>query len=421
MKISLLLQREPFKQIFAHSLARYLTTTTGRSHKVRWLAHSAPLAQLARRQSGLWLCNPTLNIIYSVRAQHRVFANPWREFLIGPTPLSTLAHGLYLGANTAPLGRGLLPSIHLQIEPELDGAESILILGGNSRLRIIDFARKQVVSILKEGFDDRAFRRELRLRQSAPPPMSPSILEVRDQGRAFVEPLLRASSAGRMLNKSAGEQALQKVTRACASWSQDSEEHISWQAWWTRLRQRCEILAGRIADDKEASIARLMKWIQASGAQLERLGIKKHGLRTALSHGDLQSGNILIENKRPWLIDWESVDRRVLDYDAWTLALGPRYRVDGRMQRLQKLARKASVHSDSPHRDDKEAQRRLLLYLLEEAKFYLEESAIGPLFGPTPGTVAFVRGLPAPPQARDGISAENQATMSEFMGNNDAD
>lgn len=387
MKISLLLAREPFKQVFCATLARYLWTTTGRAHRVSWQPGPAPWALLARRPAGLWLVHPELNAVVSARARPEVFANPWREFGRGATPLKTALQRTYLALHSAPGLGGAFASHHLRIEPELDGAESILILGGNTRLRLLDLQRGEVVSILKQGFADAAFKRELDLRQTGALPLAPPIVQIRDLGRAFVEPLLMADPLGRSDDSKREVAALATVKTALQTWSAASQRTIAWSDWWGTFRARCEQLLARIRDPQKA-LKSVGPWLDASQARLQALGIAARGVATALSHGDLQQGNILLDATRPWLIDWESVDRRVVDYDAWTLALGPRFRNQARMQALPSLALAQSAG------DPAAAERRSLLFLLQELRFYLEESASGPLYAPTPGTLAFVQGLP---------------------------
>ncbi len=121
-------------------------------------------ADLLNSKKGLWLCNPVLNAVYSVRARAQVFETPWREYLGGPSALQVIPHAGYLLVATSPIGRALIASHHVRIEPELEGAESLLILGGNTRLRLFDHRRGEVTTILKDGFDDVFLRSELRFR-----------------------------------------------------------------------------------------------------------------------------------------------------------------------------------------------------------------------------------------------------------------
>jgi len=46
---------------------------------------------------------------------------------------------------------------------------------------------------------------------------------------------------------------------------------------------------------------------------------------TALTHGDFQPGNILVDGDRVWLIDWEYSARRQVGYDALVYALCSRF------------------------------------------------------------------------------------------------
>ena len=58
--------------------------------------------------------------------------------------------------------------------------------------------------------------------------------------------------------------------------------------------------------------------IQVSREHLVEPINKPHGLETALSHGDFTPWNILVENEKLQLIDWEMAKERELGYDLFT-------------------------------------------------------------------------------------------------------
>ena len=194
MKIEILLEREPFGEILERTLERFLTTETEQKYEVTWLE------ELPDSTSGLWLCNPRINSIYGVNTTSEVFSIPWREYLKGPTLLRTLGQLGYLFAATSAPGRSRMATHFVRVSPEIAGSDQILILGGNSRLRWIDFRTGRVLSILKEGFDPSWLRRELEIRKDRDDLLSPPILDVLDDGRAYVEPLIRGTVADRLFS-----------------------------------------------------------------------------------------------------------------------------------------------------------------------------------------------------------------------------
>ena len=370
--------------------------------QIRWESGAFRKSDLLRRKDGLWLCNPTINALFSVRAAAKVFETPWREYLRGPNPIATASHAVFLLASTAPVARALMASHHVRIEPDLDGAEEVLILGGNSRMKLVDHGRGRVTTILKEGFDETLIRRELLFRESGRVAMAPPLLEVSDDRQAFVEPLLHGTVADRLLSRSRAGAALLESLDACDRLAEGMRKTVPLAEWCRAALGAAGAAAERVRDDGSGVVRRAVDWLEWMCLWLTSEG-REGGreLETAVSHGDLQPGNVLVEKERVWLIDWERVDERVPWYDAMTLALDARRGYAGLVDRALELA--AGRRSDEIGRKAREVLvrrgaehdhvGRIVMYLVEEIRFCLEESAMGPLVGPAGSLGALVREL----------------------------
>jgi len=353
------------------------------------------------RENGLWLCNPAINAIYSMHAKSRVFGIPWREYLRGPNLVATAAHAVFLAASTAPVARNMTASHHVYIEPDMGGANDILILGGNARLKIIDYRLKKVTTILKAGFSERLINRELEYRTNGRVELALPVLDTHDSALWFTEPLLHGTVADRMMSRSEAECALIEALEACRRLAARTSRGIPISEWVGRKLDTAEEAARGVHGDGVSVVHEAIRWMSTLCRWLLRSeNGDRRVVEVAVSHGDLQPGNVLVESDRVWLIDWERVGERVPWYDAWTLALDSRRACPGLVRRLFDLEGYCS---------DRVGQRvckmaaesegtlstavRKLMYLVEEILFCLEESAMGPLHEPTNSLVTLVQEL----------------------------
>jgi hypothetical protein len=172
--------------------------------------------------------------------------------------------------------------------------------------------------------------------------------------------------------------------------------------WWPMLREKCVVAAGRIPGEDHRLVQRALELVDEIGVMVsDRINSDSDSVEVTLSHGDLQPGNVLVEGDRTWLIDWERVDDRASGYDILTLVLGSRRSASGLIERagrlldakasnrFDKLASEAVLLSNGASK----ATVKLLIYWLEEIRFHLEESGVGPLYGPSVSLEELVREL----------------------------
>ena len=73
------------------------------------------------------------------------------------------------------------------MSPAVKSAESKLIIGGNTKLRLIDVAENKVFVLLKDGFDQKYMTRELYVRAEFPFLPVPKIIEQSGDGTWYSE------------------------------------------------------------------------------------------------------------------------------------------------------------------------------------------------------------------------------------------
>jgi hypothetical protein len=85
-------------------------------------------------------------------------------------------------------------------------------------------------------------------------------------------------------------------------------------------------------------------------------------------HGDFQPGNILYDNGKVWLIDWEFSTERQREYDLLTYSLGARF--------PKGLGRRITMYAGALR--DGLQRRKLRLFLLESILFESEAATVAP-------------------------------------------
>jgi len=402
MKISLLLDREPFAEIVEETLSRYFSLVNSEPRNVSWEEGTPKISDLLDRKKGLWLCNPEINAIFSAQAGSSVFQVPWREYLGGSSLSKVLAHGGYLTAATAPVSRWFAASFHLWIMPELDNADSTLIMGGNTRMHVVDYHLRRVTTVLKSRFTADFMRRELELRTSRDDLLAPPILEVLTDNRSFVEPLIQGTNADRLFNRGRAERALLEALGACEQLAASTTQTVAGDTWVGDTLGRCRRAVEMTAHSADEEFRTALDLAASLGDSLNDLGsLSEIGVEVGMSHGDLQAGNVLVEDDKVWVIDWERADLRILEYDGLTLALDSRRERKGLVERTKQLieGQRSDAVGQRVHermfrsRQAPDGLRLALMFFLEEIRFCLEENASGPFKAPTPSLKALLEEL----------------------------
>lgn len=194
--------------------------------------------------------------------------------------------------------------------------EDRLIYPCNRKYRIFDFENKTVSVIVKAGFSNRCLLREIAFRK-----------EHQDAG--FILPVIEDSAFGYteriidgapLARRKKNHDRLKKDALALwQDYGKDTKELVSAKAYAKRLSKEAEELKKQL---KEAG-----KTINASALEdvcerlFTRMENEEGSVELTLSHGDLQEGNIWIENKtdKIYIIDWESAGIRSTWYDEAVL------------------------------------------------------------------------------------------------------
>lgn len=387
MKIALLLQREPFFTILEQTLKAFFEQRYQAGHQVSW----HPRGQRSQPRAQVWLANRHLNVLFVGAAQEQVFAPIEREFSRSLTRWRRWLQPIYLRLATRLPTSSWLADGRLQVTPAVAGAEAMLLIAGNQRIRLLDFSRGRCFVLGKQGFPTAPMRAEIAVRSAFPALPSPQLYEWADDQSWFCEELVVGTPLNRLPDSIDREAVRERVFQALAELERATRETVPVTSYLANLEsQLFPALANPLWKNSErealeAAARWLLARIQAEGGEV----------CLALSHGDLQPGNILCAGDRTWLIDWEQARQRQRRYDTLVWSLQARRRGWGR--RLQQLLRGpgASVEQEkacaTKLNDTAEpmAFRDLLLFLLEELTQRLLENDNRCFFAPDPSWPGF--------------------------------
>ena len=129
MKISTLLEREPFVKIFEKTLASFLTAKIGSPHTVEWL--DSDVLNESSKPYQNWYCNPLINSIFVKGVDKSVFDSINGEYADNPMkPWRSKFQRLYLSLSQSSLFSIVLSRHKLRVSPAVESAKSKLIIGG---------------------------------------------------------------------------------------------------------------------------------------------------------------------------------------------------------------------------------------------------------------------------------------------------
>lgn len=249
--------------------------------------------------------------------------------------------------------------------------KDIIIIPSNRKIRIYDYRNQCVDSILKDGFNDFYFKNEIKIRVN---PIHDFILPILAKGdRWYREKLL----FGRCLVRSSGDQYklyLESVINSLKTIYANSIEEIDVYDYCCMLANCYRPMIIKIVKEKHIICqGKLEHVIQYC---LDTVVKIKEKIPVVLSHGDLQTGNIYIdeENDKVYIIDWETVKKRSVWYDAATVMCSTR-----RKDKFSAMINHISddlVRSEILIFDENKVRNMKLVsavLLMEELGFFLEE------------------------------------------------
>ena len=207
---------------------------------------------------------------------------------------------------------GLLGSRSLRVGKKAFRDRMVYIMPCNRKIRIFNYREGYVDAILKVGFSDNHFKNELKYRQRPEFDFIPGLL--RSGSRWYREIIIKGTGLVRIPEPSYSE----KVEEIKLLLKPFYAAHLH----QTKIVEYCNQLVQYL--ESKLPILKKEKHIESTGylqnvirKSLSIIGEQEMFVPLVISHGDLQTGNILVEDTtgRVYIYDWETADERSVWYD----------------------------------------------------------------------------------------------------------
>lgn len=295
MKISYMLKRESFYDINEKTLGAFYSGCNERKKLYVY---------------------PELNAIVTAWPSKKVKEYLYTEYRVSGSLLRRIAVRLY--ATVMLNSGGLLASKRFVIKTSADN--DTLIYPCNKKYRIFDFGKNSVSVTPKYGFPTGDLENEIAFRSQNHADFIPKLASFCENG--YSEAVIDGYPIAR-----AGERQFELCERAYNIWQSyisGSVEKIPSIKYAQMLEDELAFLSEKLVERKKDIDTALLCSVMES--VLSDLRAADCEIEIGLSHGDLQSGNIWVENgtDKIYIIDWESYGKRSLFYDRAALYDGIR-------------------------------------------------------------------------------------------------
>jgi len=321
MRISLLLQREPFVKILEQTLTKFLQSSLGRAHIVKW--RHAPFFVSYNQHTQIWLCNPYLNAIFLPGVHKDALLPMIQEFSRSPIWWRRPFQKLYVALATSRMPRRWFANAALEITPPLAGAKHLVILGGNQHIRLLDYNEGVAFVIQKTGFDRALMGNDMRVRKENPYLPCPGIKRLAEDGSWYSEELILGTPVNRLRKVDQGKEVAKTAMIALFRLYEKTARKVRTDEYASGIINRIEGRIRQCPHLNQKTRDNLLKDLRALREILNSCQHKK--IIIAQTHGDFQPANILLGEVRTWLIDWEYTAERQIAYDGLVFALKARF------------------------------------------------------------------------------------------------
>ena len=382
MRISEINKREPLADIMQRTLENGLAKWHGSDYRVT-------LFDGKRLNTKLWYEQSLLNAYFvdNIADKPRRFlrdnfryTNPsWKapiQYIYG----SMLASRYGLKFSSAPA---------FCITPEIPNDGHILIMPGNLRIRIFDFKRNITRLMLKDGFSPGSMLTEIQIRGKGPAGPFPSFTGWDQDGSWAEDPIQDAYSLPRCPPPVDRKKAIEDTILKLYEWYENSKKIIP-------AHEYVADICGRVKEQLEKTTERFKNLdeneIQTIIANLSESARQMNHVELAMTHGDFQPGNILVDKTdlNTNIIDWEFAAERYIHYDRLVMELRTRSSV-GLANRIKSYIDNGCSFCTNVFGDDNQSGRSAIsLFLLEDLLWHLSDVLNGPFISVPQGFTLFV-------------------------------
>lgn len=280
--------------------------------------------------------------------------------------------GLFI---TAPIVLGLVSKTALWVEPALPDAQDSLIIPGNRRIRIFNFASGIVTAIAKSGYDNFSFKKEISVRYKTDLGPFLPISDADINGRWFEEHIISGFSLPRC-PPFAGKARYEKdAVSKLKLWQENTMRASAPSSYIETLAEHItkmgEIAKSIFPSFKNELLLNALTFLKKRAMACDKVEL-------VFSHGDFQPGNVLIDRSinKIWIIDWEFASYRSRYYDFFVWYLFSRYAsgLKNRFENFNKYGVQMSwMPLENLKQDRCNRDAAFATFLMEELDWHLKE------------------------------------------------
>lgn len=284
MKISQMLEREDFYEINKHTLDAFYIGGEGKTSLYIYPKLNAIITK-----------SPSKSVRDYLLCEYSVRSNIAKKILVSVYVRSCL------------LTKGLMADKKIDVNATINS--NTLIYPCNKKYRIFDFANQTVDVIIKNGFSDSDLKHEIEFRKKKDlPSFVPGLVSCSSCG--YKEVIINGKPLARLSN--GFEKYRDTAYSLLCDYRKQQTVKINGKKYQKKLKEKIDGLTTNKVKQKSLLEKVVLKLLSV---QIE------DEISTTFSHGDLQAGNIWIENNtgKIFIIDWESWAIRSCWYDKATL------------------------------------------------------------------------------------------------------
>lgn len=249
---------------------------------------------------------PELNAIVTKRPSKKVKKYLYVEYKVNASLLKRIAVYLYTRLTINSFGVFAKKTCNING----DFSNDCLIYPCNKKIRIFNFKNNTVRVIPKATFPDVDIRKEIAFRTQNKAEFIPEILSFEENN--YTEKIIDGYPLAR--EKEKFEFYKEKAYKIWGEYIASNTYNVTAKEYVNKLRKKFENLLIQLSEEKNVDKDKI---VTIENKLFELISTFDEDVEVGLSHGDLQPGNIWIENNtnKIYIIDWEAYDERCLNYD----------------------------------------------------------------------------------------------------------
>lgn len=361
MDLASMIERENFFELFLPTIEKYYKEVHGQEIRCE-----------LRTWGGNLISYPFLSA-FTMRqiseTSRGFFLSEWN---IREKTLKNLAAKTYIQLVTR--SRGLFAKYRIEFQPAELLSPDLVLAPSNRSIRVFDYKTGVVGCIIKKGFTDKYFNQQLDFRRKNPYKFIPPLIAWSNCW--FSEPILYGHPLARIRDDDIYQKGMEDAALAIAELVVNSLEYRDSIEYAKELNSN--LIEGLVKARKTKHIKKAAEAERIIKKLCGILGNSRIRVPVALSHGDLQTGNIWVDNERKtWIYDWETAGIRSVWYDMATLLLSTRRQ--GGLERLWHQASVGEVSGLIIKSDERKDYTALEMHqisaivLMEDIMFYMED------------------------------------------------